>query len=481
MVGATAYDIVVFLVQVLGAVGAVGIAVAALTRLRTVHDRLARAALARWLVAHDAAVGQQLHQHVFPHLSKQASYWVQALRVPEEGVALVGVGTPWHGAGVGLSLKGDVGQVHARHHFAKVRALLTRQLPRRVDLGAGVVAASDLSTEMPVDHARLLVMHSIQDSTMELHDVIAADRLRHDEKVTEKSGSCRGRQGRLCPSWLSPHAGHKQNCGVTAFTMAKRAHESESSRDTLNLDCGICHSLMVDAVQTKCCGGGFCRTCLDAVLAPRRCPLCRAALTKAIIVSDPRAERLSAAKIRTCPDCAFHGNRADLDVHRRVHFDLARRCAELEAKVGELEQARVAAHCALFAACLEHAEKTNDNKAARRILRNALKLPPGSVFLLNRSEDVTFIEPMWERKWHYDVRISFANFNVSCTVDCVRDAPPAPNLRLTFLHPDHPDKKCVVSFDGWTNGNKRWTVFSVEGLTRDYEYRDRYVVIVNFV
>lgn len=262
--------------------------------------------------------------------------------------------------------------------------------------------------------------------------------------------------------------------------MAKRAHEASSAEDTLNLDCGICHSLMVDAVQTQCCGGGFCRACLQAVLAPRRCPLCRAALAMSSVVSDPRAERLSAAKLRACPECAFHGNRADVDAHRRVHIDLAQRCAELEAKVGELERARVIAHRALFAACIKQAENPGNEEAARRILRKALNLPPGSLFLLNKSEEVTFVEPVWEHKWHYDVRISFANFNVSCAIECLRDAPPAPNLRLTFLHPEQPDKKRVVSFDGWTDGSKQWTVYSIEGLTRDYEYLDRYVVVAAF-
>ena len=120
-----------------------------------------------------------------------------------------------------------------------------------------------------------------------------------------------------------------------------------TTTESFDLSCGICFELMVDATQTACCGGGFCRACIKQV---GTCPLCRAVLNAGRVLSDARAERLSAVKLRSCTHkwCRFTGNRAELAAHTEdAHVDHRALAAELREQLAvvrqELKQAKMPA------------------------------------------------------------------------------------------------------------------------------------------
>lgn len=255
----------------------------------------------------------------------------------------------------------------------------------------------------------------------------------------------------------------------------KRTADDE---DTLHLRCGICLELMVGAVQTTCCGSGFCRTCLDAVLSPRRCPSCRTPLEAASVVADPRAERLSAAKPRSCTACAFRGNRAEVEAHRSVHVNWAERCDQLETKVSVLERERVRTHQALFSAALEHAPA--DLAGANRFLHRALRLPRTKTLLVLPEEEEGLFAVTTNGAHSYVVSVSLSNFNVSCTVEREGDAPSAPSLRVSFLHPLQPHRRRTASFAGWPADQRTWTVRNIDGITPEYMAHQHYVLVLSF-
>lgn len=112
--------------------------------------------------------------------------------------------------------------------------------------------------------------------------------------------------------------------------------------ETLDLTCVICFSLVVDAVQTGCCGAGFCRKCISQVqrgpMPTRKCPVCRKHAFS--VYPDARAERLSVAKMRDCERCAFSGNRLQMNRHMiNTHGESAEMLSDFE----ELEDEMVCA------------------------------------------------------------------------------------------------------------------------------------------
>lgn len=125
--------------------------------------------------------------------------------------------------------------------------------------------------------------------------------------------------------------------------MAKR--NASSLEDTITLQCGICHDLVRDAVQTACCGAGFCRVCLESCAGT--CPWCRKA--GLVILADPRAERLAAAKVTRC---TFEGNRAALRAHAE-----AKSACDLRAHLQERELAALRAHNAVLQNWLDRARE----------------------------------------------------------------------------------------------------------------------------
>lgn len=114
----------------------------------------------------------------------------------------------------------------------------------------------------------------------------------------------------------------------------KRSREELEEEDELR--CNICLEVMQDAVQTECCGNGFCSTCLEtAVSIKRTCPTCRSDDVQSL--PDPRMKRRCAAQMHPCPHdgCAFRGNRAALAAHNTEFLDTSTR--EQLKKLRELE------------------------------------------------------------------------------------------------------------------------------------------------
>ena len=83
-----------------------------------------------------------------------------------------------------------------------------------------------------------------------------------------------------------------------------------------DLQCLVCHELVVDATQVTCCGALHCRSCISRCPT---CPNCRKPLSSKSIIPDVRCERLSAAHHRPClykdHGCKFEGNRISVESH----------------------------------------------------------------------------------------------------------------------------------------------------------------------
>jgi len=66
--------------------------------------------------------------------------------------------------------------------------------------------------------------------------------------------------------------------------------------DEETLYCAICHYLLIDCVETPCCGVGYCRACIESYLNScliRNCPSCRSTkLTIASLRTNKLAQRI---------------------------------------------------------------------------------------------------------------------------------------------------------------------------------------------
>jgi hypothetical protein len=129
---------------------------------------------------------------------------------------------------------------------------------------------------------------------------------------------------------------HKRNSESHAPAAAcKRRGEDpdDDSEITLSLACLVCSGLVVDAVQTPCCGRLHCRSCITKWLrfptSRSACSNCRAKIDPEQLIRDVRCERLSAAKLRSCPHaeygCTILANRAAMVEHELV-CDFVPRC-----------------------------------------------------------------------------------------------------------------------------------------------------------
>lgn len=93
----------------------------------------------------------------------------------------------------------------------------------------------------------------------------------------------------------------------------------------IDLDCLICHSLVVSSVQSPCCGALFCKGCIETWLGRAVdgfCPNCRNPLAKEELQRDAYRERLSANFKRRCKyhesdNCPFVGNREATATHEK--------------------------------------------------------------------------------------------------------------------------------------------------------------------
>ena len=97
---------------------------------------------------------------------------------------------------------------------------------------------------------------------------------------------------------------------------------SHHEERTQVLECLICHQVVNDAVQMRCCGGLFCRGCILLWLRSQTtCPNCRTHVKLHEIQTDLRSERLAADAIRPCDyaylGCVFKGNRQAVAHHAR--------------------------------------------------------------------------------------------------------------------------------------------------------------------
>lgn len=97
---------------------------------------------------------------------------------------------------------------------------------------------------------------------------------------------------------------------------------SHHEERTQVLECLICHQVVNDAVQMRCCGGLFCRRCILLWLRSHNtCPNCRTPAKVYEIQTDLRSERLAADAIRPCDyaylGCVFKGNRQVIAHHAR--------------------------------------------------------------------------------------------------------------------------------------------------------------------
>ena len=114
----------------------------------------------------------------------------------------------------------------------------------------------------------------------------------------------------------------------TSAAKSRRLHE-EAEDDTdikLSLACLICSGLVVDAVQTPCCGRLHCRACISKWLkyptSKSACSQCRTKIDPSDLIKDVQCERISAARLRGCTyaehGCVFQANRAGMRDHELV-------------------------------------------------------------------------------------------------------------------------------------------------------------------
>jgi hypothetical protein len=119
----------------------------------------------------------------------------------------------------------------------------------------------------------------------------------------------------------------------TATSKRLCEQSDDDSEVRLSLVCLICSGLVVDAVQTPCCGRLHCRSCITKWLrfptSRSCCSHCRAKIEAVDLIRDVRCERLSAAKLRECPHaehgCTILANRAAMIEHELV-CDFVPRC-----------------------------------------------------------------------------------------------------------------------------------------------------------
>ena len=117
---------------------------------------------------------------------------------------------------------------------------------------------------------------------------------------------------------------------VSPPSSAKAKRRCEDADDDteikLSLVCLICSGLVVDAVQTPCCGRLHCRACITKWLkyptSKSACSQCRATIDPLDLIKDVQCERLSAAKMRSCPfaenGCPLVANRLTMRDHEHV-------------------------------------------------------------------------------------------------------------------------------------------------------------------
>jgi hypothetical protein len=107
----------------------------------------------------------------------------------------------------------------------------------------------------------------------------------------------------------------------------RRCEQPDDDSDIkLSLVCLICSGLVVDAVQTPCCGRLHCRSCITKWLkfptSRSACSNCRAKIDLTALIRDVQCERLSAAKLRGCAHaehgCTVTANRAGMTEHELV-------------------------------------------------------------------------------------------------------------------------------------------------------------------
>ena len=147
---------------------------------------------------------------------------------------------------------------------------------------------------------------------------------------------------------------------------------SHHEERTQVLECLICHQVVNDAVQMRCCGGLFCRRCILLWLRSHNtCPNCRTHVKLHEIQTDLRSERLAADAIRPCDyaylGCVFKGNRQVIAHHARdcdcvsramlvsENFDLRTQLQEVSKK---------------FACCIQAALGPNSTSNALKLLHS---------------------------------------------------------------------------------------------------------------
>lgn len=146
---------------------------------------------------------------------------------------------------------------------------------------------------------------------------------------------------------------------------------SHHEERTQALECLICHQIVNDAVQMRCCGGLFCKRCILLWLRSQTtCPNCRTHAKLHGIQTDLRSERLAADAIRPCDyaylGCVFKGNRQAVAHHARdcdcvsramlvsENFDLRTQLQEVSKKFAHCVQAALGPNPASNALKLLH-------------------------------------------------------------------------------------------------------------------------------
>ncbi len=112
----------------------------------------------------------------------------------------------------------------------------------------------------------------------------------------------------------------------------RRCEEADDDTDIkLSLICLICSGLVVDAVQTPCCGRLHCRSCITKWLnfptSLSVCSHCRTKIDVADLIKDVQCERASASRMRSCPH-AEHGCEALANRAGMAEHELVRECCE---------------------------------------------------------------------------------------------------------------------------------------------------------
>ena len=242
---------------------------------------------------------------------------------------------------------------------------------------------------------------------------------------------------------------------------------SRDADEHLDLQCPICLSEFVDAVQSSCCGTTTCRKCMLALDASKNCPFCRGRFDPGSCVRDVRMERRAANAILCCRNagkgCAFVGDRSARIAHEEDDCEVEDRRALVKALKTQIKELTSGAETEsrLLAAVRQgrrhlcsncdsrlaaiHAFCSGDD-AVLKTLHN-VKVVKGHDVLDDVTGygmySITWCQCVERVKLRFDAVFVVENFNVAFFVRCTSH-PNATAASVLLLHPSDPKRDFAV-------------------------------------